>query len=242
MEPLLSDQLVVWRSFDGGVYRLMVARRTEAEVTATIPVAIRGDTKVEPDEQFQLIIDGATASVLTGTVQAVIDDASATIVILNDDGGKDFGDAPASYGEASHSILKDAVGDPLLALGSTVDPENSSRTSDDATADDNDLLGDDEDGLVSLTSAVGGDTIDGLVAGQYATLTIDVTNGTGNDAYLSAWIDLNGDGLWADYTDAEGNPVSERVIAARAVGDGQVSRRSSCLPAFRRATHSCGCD
>ncbi len=229
--PIVSGDLIVWRNHDGENYRLMYARQSEAEVVAKIPVVIKGDVKVEDDESFKLVVDTATIDLVTGTIDAVADDdGTGTIVILNDDGGKDFGDAPVSYGTLaanngpSHTILRDGAGNPLLAIGSLVDPENDGQPRADALGDDTDLLGADEDGLVSLTSLVAGETLSGLVPGATATLTVDVTNGTGSDAYLSAWIDFNGDGVWADYTDAAGNLISERVIAAELVGDGEFSQ------------------
>ncbi|NUQ62011.1 MAG: S8 family serine peptidase, partial [Pirellulales bacterium] len=225
--PLVSGDVIVWRNFDGENYRLMFARQSEAEVVAKIPLLIKGDTKVENDESFGLVLDSVKVNVVGSMVPAVVVDASGTIVILNDDGGADYGDAPASYGQAGHTIQSDSAGNVQLALGATADPENSSRTSADATADDNDPLGNDEDGLASLTSFVAGVPVNGLVAGQYATLKVDVTKttGSGTPAYLSAWVDLNGDGVWADYTDAQGNLVREQVIASQSIlSGGQVSK------------------
>ncbi len=111
----------------------------------------------------------------------------------------DFGDAPDSYGTL---IASDGARHQLqggLYLGSCVDAEADGLPA--ATADGDDLntgvgllgscasAGDDEDG-VTFPSPV--------VAGANATVTV-VASGS---CTLSAWIDFNGDGDWADSGEA----------------------------------------
>lgn len=98
----------------------------------------------------------------------------------------DFGDAPepvyptlrASSG-ASH-VLGSGV-----FLGATVDAEPDGQPSADANGDDTNGTTDDEDGVV-FTSSITPDT----------SANVDITAST--SCTLSAWIDFNGDGDWAD--------------------------------------------
>jgi hypothetical protein len=102
----------------------------------------------------------------------------------------DFGDAPLSYGIASHSI------DFENYLGTVYDGETGALTSAAADGDDNDNL-DDEDGVV----------IPPLVQGTTVTVSVTAT-GLG---YVNGWIDWNGDG---DFLDA-----GERIINGVSVSD-----------------------
>lgn len=81
-----------------------------------------------------------------------------------------------NYGSASHSVVSD------IRLGAEVDSENTSIASDEADGD-----GTDDDG-VTFTSMVGGST---------TTITAKVF---GDNGYLQAWVDWNGDG---DFDDAD---------------------------------------
>lgn len=92
--------------------------------------------------------------------------------------GCDYGDAPASYGDAFHSqSWSRRIG------AQRGDAETATPTAANASGDDNDKL-DDEDGV----------TIPALTNGQSATISVNVAG----SAYLSAWIDWNGDGDFAD--------------------------------------------
>ncbi|MFQ5494973.1 MAG: nidogen-like domain-containing protein, partial [Phycisphaerae bacterium] len=214
--PVVSDELVVWRAYDGQVYRLMVARQAEPEVTTTLPLVVYGDTKVEPDEMFW--VDVTDPSVNTPVVLpsdvVTIDDGTAVVTILNDDSGLDYGDAPPQYpvvfadDGARHGIPEDQSGnpDPQLFLGALIDPESDGQPHVDALGDDNDIfkpvVGDDEDGV----------TWGRLAPGNFATFDVTVAAPVGTPGYLSAWIDYNGDGAWADYVDANGTAISEQII------------------------------
>lgn len=91
----------------------------------------------------------------------------------------DYGDAPASYGEAFHSQSWSR------RLGTQRgDAETTTPTAANAVGDDNNGL-DDEEGV----------TLPALTAGQTATINVTVVG----SAYLSAWVDWNGDG---DFNDA----------------------------------------
>jgi hypothetical protein len=109
----------------------------------------------------------------------------------------DFGDAPASYGDASHGITAG------LFLGVTA-PDVEAASQPNATATGDDAAGiDDEDG-VSLTAPLG--------RGTSASLTVNVTNTTSGTAFLQAFMDFNGDG---DFGDA-----GEQFVVNRAVSPG----------------------
>jgi subtilisin-like proprotein convertase family protein len=95
--------------------------------------------------------------------------------------GCDYGDAPASYGDAFHSQswsrrLGVQRGDAEIVTPLTAG----------AAGDDTNGL-DDEDGIISAN-------LTGLIAGQITTINTTVA-GVG---YLSAWFDWNGDGDFAD--------------------------------------------
>ena len=107
-------------------------------------------------------------------------EAETSIIIAdNDDPPYDFGDAPASYGDASHSRVGSGLG-----LGAEADTEAATLLGGDAgvdaDGDDSDGSPDDEDGV----------TIPPLTQGVTSTITATVT-GTGG--YLQAWIDWNAD-------------------------------------------------
>ena len=108
--------------------------------------------------------------------------ASATLTV----GGTDFGDTPASYADAWHSV----PASPDVYLGATApDAETSTLQGSDsgvsALGDDTDGV-DDEDGVTLNGSVLDGQT---LIAGSTQTLDI-VTAGSG---VLNAWIDWNAD-------------------------------------------------
>ncbi|MCU0979313.1 MAG: S8 family serine peptidase, partial [Pirellulaceae bacterium] len=96
----------------------------------------------------------------------------------------DFGDAPAPYPTRLPDGARHAIA-PSFRLGSAVDDELDGQPHWTAASDDRDSTLDDEDGVV-FTSA--------LVGGQTATVTV-TASAAGN---LSAWIDFNSDGDWAD--------------------------------------------
>lgn len=99
----------------------------------------------------------------------------------------DYGDAPASYGDAGQSI------DANIALGFGLIPDDdlTPKTSADAEGDDTDtapIAFDDEDGIrLSNGQALNGQTL------NKGTVTdLDVT--TFGSGFLSGWVDLNNDG------------------------------------------------
>ncbi len=117
----------------------------------------------------------------------------------------DFGDAPASYGDASAGFT------PGLLLGSNWDDEQSSQYSSSALGDDiagrldlNDVVIDDEDGVIFTRPLVRGSSSNRI--------SVSAVNSTGISSYFSAWVDFNRDG---DFNDA-----GEKVISDANVGTG----------------------
>ncbi|MGF2035053.1 MAG: beta strand repeat-containing protein [Nostoc sp. CmiVER01] len=92
--------------------------------------------------------------------------------VVSTDFVSDFGDAPSSYGEASHAI---SCGNP--SLGATVTGEYSQSYS--ANAD-----GDSGDDGVTLPS--------GLIIGKSASITVNASTA----GFLNAWIDFNKNGVF----------------------------------------------
>ncbi|MDD3875275.1 MAG: GEVED domain-containing protein, partial [Bacteroidales bacterium] len=96
----------------------------------------------------------------------------------------DFGDAPdPTYPTLNASNGAKHINDYTTYLGSTIDCEADGQPNSDATGDDANT--DDEDGVTFNTS---------LNQGDSASITVNASV-TGN---LSAWIDFNADGDWAD--------------------------------------------
>lgn len=112
----------------------------------------------------------------------------------------DFGDAPTSYGDASHGIISG-----LSLGGSLVDSETGSQYSATATGDDTFGI-DDEDG-VSLIAP--------LAPGGSATFSVDVTNTTGTTAYLQAFMDFDGDGNFTDV--GEQFAVNQPIVSSSTI-------------------------
>ena len=98
------------------------------------------------------------------------------------DVGVNFPTTEADNG-ARHTIVSGVF------LGASVDPDNGTLTSVDATADDN-TVADDEDG-VTLVSNV-------IVANSTVEFDIFATDSAGVGATLDVWIDFNDDGDWTD--------------------------------------------
>ncbi len=96
----------------------------------------------------------------------------------------DYGDAAASYGQASHAYFDVAVdGTADLYLGARWDPEFGPWLSVDASGDDNN--GQDDEDLVIPTQ---------IIVETSTTLPIQVVG----DGFVSIWVDLNNDGDFAD--------------------------------------------
>ncbi|MBP7053172.1 MAG: cadherin-like domain-containing protein [Phycisphaerae bacterium] len=102
-------------------------------------------------------------------------------------GLQDHGDAPASYGDAWHTVDED------LTIGGTIDAENNSWCSSGADGDDNDGI-DDETGVTIISP---------LTRGAQATLSVEVFNKSSNDVsrYVAGWIDFDGNGQFDLLTD-----------------------------------------
>ena len=110
----------------------------------------------------------------------------------------DFGDAPASFGIASH---EEADFGPRL--GAIFDTESASQHSSDASGDDSNGL-DDEDGVTfgSLGSSIS------LERGQFSEAF--ATN-TGEEGFINLWIDFNRDGQF-DSSEEVLDPLQRRFM------------------------------
>ncbi|EOB1205139.1 GEVED domain-containing protein [Photobacterium damselae] len=113
----------------------------------------------------------------------------------------DYGDAAASYGQASHAYLDAALdGIADLALGSRWDPEFTQWISADASGDD--THGQDDEDLNIPAQ---------IIVETSTTLPIQVVG----DGFVSIWVDLNNDGDFAD--------SNEQLINDQAVTTGNNS-------------------
>jgi hypothetical protein len=118
----------------------------------------------------------------------------------------DFGDAPQQYptflaqNGARHTVV------PNLRLGTNIDAEPDGLANVAANGDDTTPAAgpDDEDGVIFTST---------LVAGQTATVTVNVTaGGLPAGPRLFAWIDFNANGSWAD--------AGEQIFAGIVVNNG----------------------
>ena len=102
----------------------------------------------------------------------------------------DFGDAPASYGNAGQSVNANIA----LGFGLVPDDDLTQKTSVDAEGDDTDTAPiefDDEDGIrLSNGQALNGQTLN-----KGTVIDLDVT--TFGSGFLSGWVDLDNDGTFS---------------------------------------------
>ena len=109
---------------------------------------------------------------------------------------RDFGDAPFPYLTTIAQGGASAGFNAGLKLGANIDFEQDGLISSDAMGDDmsglsaNGIVVDDEDGVIFIRPIVRGDTQN--------VFRVSVTNTLGAASYLSAWVDWNQDGDWAD--------------------------------------------
>ena len=118
----------------------------------------------------------------------------------------DYGDAPTGYGQAG--VI--ATAKYVLGTGLPADTEGSYPAT--AGADDADPANDpdyDDEGAVQ----VGGNALEGatLAPGSSYNSTVDIYNEPGNNGYLNAWFDWNGDG---DFTDSGEQVISNQQVTA----------------------------
>ncbi|WP_159470165.1 GEVED domain-containing protein [Dyadobacter sp. 3J3] len=134
-----------------------------------------------------------------GSVAPIVEDNQVTVTIkagetvhvefVNE--GRDYGDAPDSYGTqkasggASHKVTN------LLTLGSSVDPELDGAPGEAATGD-NGATSDDENGISTFPAISGGAN----KAITNYTVNVSVKNATTATAKLCGWIDWNSNGTF----------------------------------------------
>ncbi len=152
--------------------------------------------------RFTTVDDAATA--VTGAApDGEVEDHLVELLPLPEQPYIDFGDAPDSAAASGYPTLLanqrypaagHIVGGPLL--GSLVDAEWDGQPDSTASGD-----GSDEDG-VRLAGP--------LIRGQMAEMEVEVS---GAEGYLSAWLDINQDGDWADST--------EQIVRDQRLGPGR---------------------
>jgi len=112
--------------------------------------------------------------------------------------GEEYGDLPDIYGTinagtvvtpAVHTITE------TLRLGSILDSDSDGTASLGADGDDINNGADDEDGITFLTPIMAGEPVEIQVSATISAITPGSPN---NNATVGAWIDLNGDGDFAD--------------------------------------------
>ncbi|MEY4118891.1 MAG: hypothetical protein RLZZ116_2219, partial [Planctomycetota bacterium] len=167
-----------------------------------------------PSSLYTLQMAGAASTLAYGGV-------SGSFLLESDNA--DVGDAPLSYGNASHTISG-------IRLGASVDADGGLLNNGTSTGDDADNT-DDENGVT-------------MPSGWYQSVTVTVPVSIQSaSGYLSAWVDWNGDGDFGD--------SGERVVNAQSVSSGTVNL-SIAIPAdatvgatfarFRVSTNNTGLD
>jgi len=161
------------------------------------------DYKVTANSPMSAAANGVSVTLqppaYTGGPNHTQDDAVSSYTFTR---AYDYGDAPASYGQARHEI--DVNRDPAtgqytkyIYMGTKVDQEADALSSPKARGDDQNGV-DDEDGV----------TFPQLVAGTTVTIPIVVTTHDQSWGMINAWFDWNGDGDFNDAGEkAPGNPL-----------------------------------
>lgn len=134
-----------------------------------------------PGSLYTLQMGGASATLTYGAT-------TASFLIESDNA--DVPDAPASYGNPTHTITG-------IRIGASVDADASLLNNATATGDDTNST-DDENG-VTLTPL--------LPIGQTTVVPVSIQNGSG---FLNAWFDWNVDG---DFNDAGEQMVTDQAVA-----------------------------
>ena len=174
----------------------------------TVDVTFTTPADILPGETYarfrlgsvQAIVESATGASVSSSTGEInngeIEDYKIVVAEATGGGGNtepsDYGDAPDSYGDASH----DLAASPELYLGNVApDGEADTQITSAASAGDDDDGNDDEDAFFVLPNVPLFDpTVTSLSVGRNYYLTVPMTNTTGSSATLHAWIDFNQDG------------------------------------------------
>ena len=136
-------------------------------------------------------------NVTTTEGNVIVHNDQTQIWLLNDDSNAtdkvsmDYGDAPSTYKvNLEKNGARHDVSD--YKLGASITYEKTANSNSDATGDKFD------DGVAELQDP---NKVKTFVSGMVYTLTVSATipeTDADGSAYLDAWIDFNGDGLWTD--------------------------------------------
>ena len=157
------------------------------EVPFTVPASL-------PDGLSVMRVRFTTVADAAGTVTGLAPDGEVEdylVQLLPGGTAIDYGDAPDDRDAPRYPTLLGATLTPPaahvlsdLVLGEKIDGETDGRPDEDAAGD-----GDDDDGVTFTTP---------LLPGQTATVAVTVTNASGGDGVLNAWLDVNRDDDWDD--------------------------------------------
>ncbi len=161
---------------------------------AIVP-GIAGDFSSHGDQDFPLIVLSENGSVILYGRDRHRENGgprerslfATTLVEVPTGPVFDFGDAPDPYDTtlADDGARHVPVG---VTLGANRDAESDAVQNANATGDDSDRASDDEDGV----------TFAALYAREDGSVTVDVQNVGPDGAYVSGWIDANGNGFFTD--------------------------------------------
>ena len=148
---------------------------------------------------FILTLLNCSISISFAKVNGIENNSKTTTILY------DFGDAPTSYGKPMH-LYKQT---PNLMLGASVDYDSNASNNSNATADDKSGSVNDEYGVPVFPLLYASNTSYSIHA--------NVTNTTGENAYLYGFIDFNGDGDFSDAGETSDITIVENGATSVAV-------------------------
>ena len=188
-----------WASWFNWSYNILTNSYTGIQ-NRTIPPQSQGSIMV----QYKVTVNSSQGTPANGfNVNLTPPPYTNGVNTTNDDAvhcytftqASDYGDAPASYGSADHTIDVNNLTNSIY-LGTTVDYEAADQAS--ATANGDDINGVNDDDGVAFPA---------LVLDASASIPVKVTATEDSYGFISAWIDWNGNG---DFNDA-GEQIATNV-------------------------------
>ena len=170
-----------------------------ANTSAAVPNGNARAVSITPDGAKLYLFGDSRVLELNPTTLATITTFPVTYGRIDPHGYgailNDYGDAPASYGKAGHSLNNANFTNGLLKIGDKADGDSTiNTTSANAAFDDNSNptagITDDEDAFAGTNAPD--------VMGSSYSVSIPVLNNTGSAANLVVWVDFNRDGDFAD--------------------------------------------
>jgi uncharacterized repeat protein (TIGR01451 family) len=200
----------------------------------TVPTSVAASSYA----RFRLSTGAGACTPVGAATDGEVEDYAVSAGLL------DFGDLPDSgpgsgIGNYTTTLADDGARHPIIAtlfLGATVDSEPDGQPNAAASGDDTGGTPDDEDG-VNVADL-------NLTGGVPASVRVNATNSSGTAAQLCGFIDLNGDGDFADAGESASSAVpdgSANVQFTLNFGSPPATAPASSYARFRLSTDSTAC-